>query len=207
MYQYIISEYHQGGDIKSHFGIEKTYETIKSRFYWPNMYHHIQNYIASCHICQQCKTNSQKPKATLIPLTAPDKPMQFICIDIAYLEEDPDGYKYILLIGCVFSKFIAAIPLKDQTATVIIDAICKKWIYTHGSPKYMLSDQGSNVDGETIRTICEKLHIEKRRTSEDTTHKVTDSPSAVFEMYEKSFERHSYTSNCYNRFGKAFWIQ
>ena len=165
MYQYIISEYHQGGDIKSHFGIEKTYETIKSRFYWPNMYHHIQNYIASCHICQQCKTNSQKPKAPLIPLIAPDKPMQFICIDIAYLEEDPDGYKYILLIGCVFSKFIAAIPLKDQTATVIIDAICKKWIYTHGSPKYMLSDQGSNVDGETIRTICEKLHIEKRRTS------------------------------------------
>ena len=91
--------------------------------------------------------------------------MQFICIDIAYLEEDPDGYKYILLIGCVFSKFIAAIHLKDQTATVIIDAICKKWIYTHGSPKYMLSDQGSNVDGETIRTIWEKLHIEKRRTS------------------------------------------
>ena len=46
-----------------------------------------------------------------------------------------------------------------------MEAIRKKWIYTHGFPKYLLSDQGSNVDGETIRSICDELHIEKRRTS------------------------------------------
>ena len=91
--------------------------------------------------------------------------MDFICIDIAYLEQDPDDYKYILLIGCVFSMFITAVPLKNQTAPTIVDALCKKWIYSHGSPRYLLSDKGSNLDGETVRDICENLHIEKRRIS------------------------------------------
>ena len=90
------------------------------------MYGYVQNYVASCEICQKCKTDQEKPKAPSIPLLIPDQPMNFICIDIAYLEQDPDGYKYILLIGCVFSKFIAAVPLKKQTAPTIVDALCKK---------------------------------------------------------------------------------
>ena len=165
MYNYIINEYHIEGDIRSHLGMEKTYEIIKSRYYWPNMFHHIQNHVSVCEICQKCKTNPVQPKAPLVPLITPDRPMEFISIDIAYLEDDPDGYKYVLLIGCVFSKFILAVPLKYQTAAIIVEAICKKWIYVHGSPRYMLSDQGSNVDGETMREICDRLHIEKRRTS------------------------------------------
>ena len=67
--------------------------------------------------------------------------MNFICIDIAYMEPDSDGYRYILLLGCVFSKFITAVPLKEQTAQVIVEAICKKWIFPHGTPSYLLSDR------------------------------------------------------------------
>ena len=40
-----------------------------------------------------------------------------------------------------------------------------RWIYTHGMPHFILSDQGSNVDGEAIKEICNTLGIEKRRSS------------------------------------------
>ena len=56
-------------------------------------------------------------------------------------------------------------PLKDQTAPKIVDALLRNWIYIHGSPFYLLSDQGSNVDGEVMAEICNELGIEKRRSS------------------------------------------
>ena len=95
----------------------------------------------------------------------PHAPMQFVSIDIAYMPPDSDGYKYILLAGDVFSKFIQAIPLRDQTATTIVQAFQNNWVYTHGNPAYLLSDQGSNVDGEVVREFCKSLGVEKRRTS------------------------------------------
>ena len=92
--------------------------------------------------------------------------MQFVSLDIAYLPKDNKGYQYILLIGDILSKYIAAIPLKDQTAPVIVDALLQHWIFVHGTPFYILSDQGSNVDGNVMREICTTLTtIEKCRSS------------------------------------------
>ena len=95
----------------------------------------------------------------------PEYPMQFITLDIAYMIKDKDGYRYILLIGDLFSKYIAAVPLREQTAEDICIALHKEWMLVHGIPNFLLTDQGSNVDGEVMRQICEKFGVEKRRTS------------------------------------------
>ena len=44
-------------------------------------------------------------------------------------------------------------------------ALLKHWLYIHGTPLYLLSDQGSNVDCETMRTLCNKFGITKCRSS------------------------------------------
>ena len=81
------------------------------------------------------------------------------------MELDSAGYRYLLIMGCVFSMYIEAVLLRDQTAFTIVNSLWKTWITRHGCPLYVLSDQGSNVDGEAIRKICSKFCIEKRRTS------------------------------------------
>ena len=45
--------------------------------------------------------------------------MEFVSIDIAVLPPDDSGFKYMLLIGDVFSKYIEAVPMKDQHATTV----------------------------------------------------------------------------------------
>ena len=165
MYASVIDEYHCVGDVKSHFGVEKTYDLLKTRFYWPNMFETVRNQLAGCKLCQQCKSNPKEPKAPLVPLITPSRPMDFISIDIAYMEPDDEGFRYILLIGCVFSKFIEAVPLRTQTGNDIVEAVGKRWIHYHGTPRYILSDKGSNVDGKTFNEVCSGLQIEKRRTS------------------------------------------
>ena len=157
----VVAEYHN----MAHLGIDRIYSLLKARCYWPNMYAYIRAFISSCGTCQRTKCSTAPPKAPLVEMFIPSAPMQFISLDIAYLPKDHKGYQYILLIGNIFSKYIAAIPLKDQTAPVIVDALLQHWIFVHGTPFYILSDQGSNDDGNVMRQICTTLTIEKRRSS------------------------------------------
>ena len=157
----IVTEYHN----IAHFGTDKVYSLLKDRYYWPSMYNYIKLFSQGCETCQKTKCTTSPPKAPLVPMFIPNAPMQFLSIDIAYLPKDNNGYQYLLLIGDIFSKFVQAVPLKDQTAPKIVDALLRNWIYIHGSPFYLLSDQGSNVDGEVMAEICNELGIEKRRSS------------------------------------------
>ena len=105
------------------------------------------------------------PKAPLVPIYDPQAPLEFISIDVAHFPTTKTGLKYVLLIGDVFSKYIEAAPMPNQTAETIRDTLWGRWITKFGCPLYMLSDQGSNVDGETVHALCEEFNIKKRRTS------------------------------------------
>ena len=157
----IVLEYHNF----AHLGTDRIYELLKQRFYWPSMYNYIRSFTLHCQTCQQSKCDTRPPKAPLLPMFIPNAPMQFLSLDIGYLPKDASGYQYILLIGDVFSKYIDAIPLKDQTAPTIVSTLQTKWFYVHGTPFYLLTDQGSNVDGQIMHDVCISLGIEKRRSS------------------------------------------
>ena len=53
----------------------------------------------------------------------------------------------------------------DQTAESVCKGLLQGWIYRHGPPRIMLSDQGPNVDGKLVREMLAKFGIEKRRSS------------------------------------------
>ena len=76
-----------------------------------------------------------------------------------------DRYYWPNMIGDIFSKFIHAVALKNETTYSIVDAVLNNWIYVHGMPSYLLTDQGSNVDGEIMGEICNIFSIKKHRSS------------------------------------------
>ena len=129
------------------------------------MYQYVKTFTAGCQTYQKSKCATNPPKAPLLQMFVPNAPMQLVSLDIAYFPKDANGYQHMLLIGDTFSKFIQAVPLKDQTAPVIVDAFLRNWVYLHGAPSFLLTDQGSNVDGTLMKDICNTLGIEKRRSS------------------------------------------
>ena len=134
--KFVVNEFHR----MAHFGPDKIYAQLKDRNYWPNMYSYIDLFTRSCKTCQQVKCDTTPPKAPLIPMVIPEAQMQFISLDIALMQQDNHGYQFVLLIGDIFSEFIHAVALKDQTAYSIVDAVLKNWIYVHGTPYYLLTD-------------------------------------------------------------------
>ena len=54
--------------------------------------------------------------------------------------------------------------MMDQTAESVCKGLLQGWIYRHGPPRIILSDQGPNVDG-LVREMLKRFGIEKRRSS------------------------------------------
>ena len=102
------------------FGVEKTHGLLKRRFYWPSMYQYVTLFVGACETCQKANCDTKPPKAPLLPMVIPSKPMESIAMDIAHMPVDNDGYQYILLIGDMFSKYINAVPLRDKIADTIV---------------------------------------------------------------------------------------
>ena len=54
----VIRQYH---DWNGHMGIDKTFEAIKQKYYWPNLYKELYEYISRCVTCQTRNMLKIKP--------------------------------------------------------------------------------------------------------------------------------------------------
>ena len=88
-----------------------------------------------------------------------------VAIDLDKLPWSSDGYRYFLLIVHEFTKFVEIIPMRDQSAEFVKEAFLEGWVYRHGIPTTLLSDQGRNVDGSALRELCQSFGIQKKHSS------------------------------------------
>ena len=46
---YVVTQYH---DQNGHMGAGKTFDTIRAKYYWPNLFKELNKYVSECTICQ-----------------------------------------------------------------------------------------------------------------------------------------------------------
>lgn len=115
-----------------------------------------------CIVCQRAK-----PSNTLRQLLEHFDmdgigPGDLIALDIATLPWSDENYRYFLCIVDVFTRYVEAVPLKDQKASAIVRGFEDRWLYRErGVPKGILSNQAHNVVGVQVREFCEKFVFEK----------------------------------------------
>ena len=129
------------------------------------MFLDVQNFCKCCEICLRNKRSYDR-KEPLKPINMPfNFPRALIAMDIAYLPWTSNGYRYVLIIVDLFSKFMEAIPMKNQESATIAEALQYGWFHRYGYPLALLSDQCPNVDGTVIRELCGKYGIRKLHSS------------------------------------------
>ena len=80
-----------------HLGINRTTESIKRRYYWPDMTKHVKEFISCCPTCQKHKHKQYTLKAPLISITA-QHPFEIVNIDVAGpLTTTKHGNRYIIV--------------------------------------------------------------------------------------------------------------
>ena len=74
----VVKQYH---DRNGQIGSDKTYDTMKQKYYWPNMYKEVYDYIGRCVTCQA--RSLQKRKAPLQKTDIPPYAFAKIGIDVS----------------------------------------------------------------------------------------------------------------------------
>ena len=65
---------HHDDELAGHFGVEKTYELLHRKYYWPKMKAAVEEHCKSCEICQRTKTLRHRPYGELQSLPQPTGP-------------------------------------------------------------------------------------------------------------------------------------
>lgn len=93
-------------------------------------------------------------------------PFERIALDIlGPLPRTKQGNKYLLVIGDYFSKWLDAIPLRNQEAPTIAKKLVERIVSIFGVPLSIHSDQGSNFESDVFRELCKLFGITKTRTT------------------------------------------
>ena len=152
------------GVASGHFGVKKTYAKLASHFTWPKMYVQVKALVKTCPGCQRAAKNLNA-RAPLQPLPCIGEPFRLVAMDIVGpIPRSVGGYKYLLTLMDLYSKYPEAIPLKRVDNEAVLEALLEV-ISRHGIPEAILTDQGSVFMSRLTKAVCNTLGIQQIRTS------------------------------------------
>lgn len=127
-----------------HPGIMKTYLQIKKTLYWPNMFRDVTQIINECETCKSYKISNAQPRGQMLYPKVVSAPLQMLSIDlIGPLPTAYYGFKYILSVVDVFSKYVWLFSLKKVDARSICDLLESQIFYNFGVPRSVLCDNAT----------------------------------------------------------------
>ncbi|CAG2254580.1 unnamed protein product [Mytilus edulis] len=160
----ILKSYHDSL-LGGHGGIERTYHTIRYKYYWPGMYSDIQQYVQTCIQCQRAKPDAHKRPTPLQPLPILDVFRRVHMDILGPFRKSPDGYSHVLLVVDSFSKYVEIFPMKNTGAKDVANIFYNQWICRYSAPDAILTDKGQNFMSNILKEVCNIFEIKKMRTS------------------------------------------
>lgn len=107
----------------------------------------------------QCKLKKLTRVKTKQPMTITDTPgagFEKVALDlVGPFPTTEVGNKWILTMQCLLTKFCIGAPLPDATVATVANAFLKRLICVHGTPKVVLTDQGTNFCFQSNENICQ----------------------------------------------------
>jgi hypothetical protein len=127
------------------------------------MYQDIKEYIKTCDNCQRYTRQEKNEPLHSIKIL---HPFERIGIDIiGPLPITSRNNRYIVTATEYFTKWPEAKPLKKADAENVAKFLYEEIICRHGTPKILLSDQGSHFRNELVEKLCQKFKIQRRFSS------------------------------------------
>ena len=146
-----------------HPGIERTRQMVRDKFVWPSLRADVSRWARSCVHCQRAKIG-RHVVPPIREFVVPDRRFAHIHADIVMMPESA-GYKYLLTMIDRFTRWPAAVPLKDITTETVINALAHGWISAHGIPQTITTDRGSQFTSEVWAQLLSTWGINHSTTT------------------------------------------
>ena len=138
-------------EMLGHVGRDKTFQMMHDKFYWPGMYTTVEKH---CSLCMNCQLHAPKPAvAPMQGHVEADKPEDYAAMDILHMEE-ANGYKFLLTVTDVHSRYGRTIPSEEITAAAVLRAV-EDWVVPggFGRCRKRLIDGDSEFKSETEEAL------------------------------------------------------
>ncbi|CAF2268986.1 unnamed protein product, partial [Rotaria magnacalcarata] len=151
----ILSAYHDH-PLSGHFGVIRTYNKIKDKFYWVKMLSSTKQYIRSCTQCAQFNVQRRKKPGLLQKEPPPEGVFESMQMDFWKAPiRSSDGNQYVLIITDRLSKYVFARALSSENARDAAEMLFEDIILKHGAIRCIQSDQGSHFRNELLSVITQ----------------------------------------------------
>ncbi|GJQ75192.1 hypothetical protein Trydic_g9794 [Trypoxylus dichotomus] len=183
----IMKEYHDA-PTAGHYGAEKTFQRISSKYYFIGTRRYIQEYVKSCIHCQRFKPVNIKP-AGLLQTSVPSQQFEVIAVDlVGPLPEIPRENNWVLIVKDTASKWTELVAIQTATAEACTEILIEKIFLRYCTPRKIISDNGVQVARHVMQqvTYCfdiktpfipyyhpESNRVERRNKELNTTSETT----------------------------------
>src|SRR4051812_42759189 len=140
-----------------HFSADTMFTKIKARYYWPQYYEDIKEYVKTCDACQRRGRSKRNNLLHPIPVHSP---FYQIGIDfVGPLPRTQRGKKYILVAMDYLTKWPEAQAVAEANADTTVNFIYEQILCRHGCPQIILSDRGTHFNNQVVKKLTERFKI------------------------------------------------
>jgi len=131
----IVKESHEEG-VMGHFGVDKTLDLLKGKFFWPHMRRDVQRHCFRCISCLKAKSKTM-PHGLYNPLPIAIAPWEDISMGFVLgLSRTARGFDSIFVVVDRFSKMAHFIPChKVDDAQNVSKLFFREVVRLHGLPQ------------------------------------------------------------------------
>lgn len=142
-------------DDVGHFGIAKTLERVKNKYWFPKMRKFIKKYVSACISCAYNKDSSSRvPSGHLHPIDKVGIPFHTLHLDhVGPFVRSKRGNSYILTIVDGFTKYLFARPVRD-TKTKSVIRVLEDLFNDFAVPVRIISDRGTAFTSSQFQGFC-----------------------------------------------------
>ena len=153
-----------------HQGMIKTYLTMTSKFFIPNVMHYLRVFLKACHICQLNRNDKPPSRQLETRINLNYRPMSRLSMDLKVMPRSQKGHQYILCIIDKVTNYLVTAPLFHARSEEAGEAIMENIVTKYGTPEYMIMDQDSAFMSSLMNFLFQTLGI-KIKTVGPYNHK------------------------------------
>ena len=181
--------YHYHDYIMSGYqGIVRTYLTVREKFFFPNMFERVQQYIHSCHLCQTTKASAKLPVASFSHIPVNFTPFNRMSMGIKDMPMSSNWYHKIIVFNCLAMQYTVACPLRTISTETVFDCLFTKIICVFGKPSVIITDQQLSFTSHLMERLVtifgtQLQFVGKEHHGANPTKRYIQSMNNVFKKY------------------------
>lgn len=165
MIDFVLQEAHDK-PLGGHFGVKRTLDTVKRRFYWRTLDQDVRHHVKSCDPCQRKKPGKHKKTGLMIPMPIPKQVFETLGMDLmGPFPTSSNRNQHVLVVTDYLSKYVITKAMRTVSSSKILEVLRKDVFYRHGMPSVIISDNRSNLTSHLIRDAFRQLGIKQKTTS------------------------------------------